>query len=344
MQEIDIGVDWESPLSQEQPAGPDMQYAPEFAELEVAATGTSEQEYGDVLIAAKGPDWRQVFELAAKLSRQTHDLRVLLLMSRALTRLHGLPGLLSGLQALNGVLRHQWDHVHPQLAVDGIDDPHVRFGVLSEFAAPDGLAGDARQAIAFPTPLGELTVRDLERLAEQGGVELNGITISRDQIDEMVRDLRRSGEAAVLDLPSRLVELLNGLLRHIEERAGSEFTPDWANLKRSLERASSVLGDSALAATDESPEGTDASSPASAASMAALGALNSRADVVRAMDAICAYLERHEPTNPAPLLVRRARRLMTMNFLDIIKDMSPDGINQVLLIAGSEAEEGSAGS
>ena len=57
------------------------------------------------------------------------------------------------------------------------------------------------------------------------------------------------------------------------------------------------------------------------------------------MDAICAYLEQHEPTNPAPLLVRRARRLMTMNFLDIVKDMSPDGINQVMFIAGQDPAE-----
>ena len=54
------------------------------------------------------------------------------------------------------------------------------------------------------------------------------------------------------------------------------------------------------------------------------------------MDAICSYLDYHEPSNPAPLLIRRAKRLMGMSFMEIVQDMSPDGVNQVAFIAGQE--------
>ena len=65
MLSYEIGIDWGQALSDELPAGPDMQYTPEFAELEAAATGTPEQEYGDVLIPAKAPEWQRVLSCPA---------------------------------------------------------------------------------------------------------------------------------------------------------------------------------------------------------------------------------------------------------------------------------------
>ena len=72
------------------------------------------------------------------------------------------------------------------------------------------------------------------------------------------------------------------------------------------------------------------------AAMPWLDSIASRADVIKAMDAICTYLEHHEPTNPAPLLVHKAKRLMGMSFVEIVQDMSPDGINQVMFIASQD--------
>ena len=41
------------------------------------------------------------------------------------------------------------------------------------------------------------------------------------------------------------------------------------------------------------------------------GEIGTREDAVRMLDLVCSYLERHEPSNPAPLFIRRAQRLMT---------------------------------
>jgi type VI secretion system protein ImpA len=60
----------------------------------------------------------------------------------------------------------------------------------------------------------------------------------------------------------------------------------------------------------------------------------SRDQALRALDKVCAYLERAEPTNPAPLLIRRAQRLMSMSFLEIMRDMAPDALGPVHNIAG----------
>jgi type VI secretion system protein ImpA len=45
-------------------------------------------------------------------------------------------------------------------------------------------------------------------------------------------------------------------------------------------------------------------------------------------------MEQHEPSNPAPLLIRRAQRLVQMNFLEIVKDLMPDSLSTIEKLAG----------
>jgi type VI secretion system protein ImpA len=53
---------------------------------------------------------------------------------------------------------------------------------------------------------------------------------------------------------------------------------------------------------------------------------------------VCEFLARNEPTNPAPLLIRRAQRIMTMPFLDIIRELAPDATGQVETITGAGSQ------
>ena len=58
-------------------AGPNLEFAPGFGALERAAQGKPEQQYGDTIIAAAEPDWKEVEEQALALLDRTRDLRVL---------------------------------------------------------------------------------------------------------------------------------------------------------------------------------------------------------------------------------------------------------------------------
>jgi type VI secretion system protein ImpA len=71
--------------------------------------------------------------------------------------------------------------------------------------------------------------------------------------------------------------------------------------------------------------------------MAAAGGINDRQDVLRALDLICDYYARSEPSSPVPLLLQRARKLASKDFMEIIMDLAPDSLAQIQLIAGSEA-------
>ena len=73
---------------------------------------------------------------------------------------------------------------------------------------------------------------------------------------------------------------------------------------------------------------------AEAPTMALRGEVRSRDDVLRAIDAICAYYARAEPSSPVPLLLQRCRRMVTMSFVDILKEMLPESVAGLQKIAG----------
>jgi len=69
------------------------------------------------------------------------------------------------------------------------------------------------------------------------------------------------------------------------------------------------------------------------------GAINTSTDVMNAIDRIMAYYERHEPSSPVPILLARAKKLVNADFMTIVKDMAPGGVDNVNLIGGFEEED-----
>jgi type VI secretion system protein ImpA len=47
----------------------------------------------------------------------------------------------------------------------------------------------------------------------------------------------------------------------------------------------------------------------------------------------------HEPSNPAPLFIRRAQRLMRKDFVEIVKDLIPDSLSNLERLAGGFDEK-----
>ena len=46
------------------------------------------------------------------------------------------------------------------------------------------------------------------------------------------------------------------------------------------------------------------------------------------------FLERVEPSNPAPILIRRAQGLLDRNFLEIIQNLAPEALAELQKLAG----------
>jgi type VI secretion system protein ImpA len=64
------------------------------------------------------------------------------------------------------------------------------------------------------------------------------------------------------------------------------------------------------------------------------GEINNRKDVVKAIEKICKYYRKNEPGSPIPLLLERTKRLVDKEFIEILEDLSPDGVGQARSILG----------
>jgi type VI secretion system protein ImpA len=64
------------------------------------------------------------------------------------------------------------------------------------------------------------------------------------------------------------------------------------------------------------------------------GAVNSRRDVERCLDLIIDFYERTEPSSPIPHLARRMRKMVPMNFLQLMEEIAPSGMKEFKNVAG----------
>jgi type VI secretion system protein ImpA len=104
-----------------------------------------------------------------------------------------------------------------------------------------------------------------------------------------------------------------------------------------LPAEASPLDDSAEAAEDDATAaGSGGGGGGRARGLS--GTVSSRDEALRAIDLVVEYLERTEPTNPAPLFLRRARQLVGHNFLQLMKVLAPDALAEVARTVGVDPE------
>lgn len=90
---------------------------------------------------------------------------------------------------------------------------------------------------------------------------------------------------------------------------------------------------------DISPEESLALPATMLSPVAADGEIESRDDALSALERVCEYYNRNEPSSPVPLLLLRAQRLAGMSFLEIVKEIAPGGLEQVLQVSGKQHDQ-----
>jgi type VI secretion system protein ImpA len=336
-----------APIEGETPCGPDLEYDNEFLALTQAVTGKAEQQFGDTVIPAGDPDWREADVLAQALLLRTKDLRVVAWLTLANTYLRGVGEFAKGLKLALGLCEQYWDEVHPRIVVDGDDDPYLRMNAIAAFSVPEysgenRLIQALRSCVLIKAPLA-LTFRDLELSFNKA----QEATYSLAQIEPMVAAALAANSGELLAVMDSYVTY-QALRTLVDDRVSSADAPDMDRLTgvlkpvvRALERLrTSANGEAAdvSAGVDDATVG-GAVSTGGVAIAGGTGAIQSREDVRRALDRICEYLERAEPSNPATLFARRAQRMLNMQFLDLIRELSPDSLQYLETLTGAQARQ-----
>ncbi len=328
-----------TPLAEEAPCGADLGYDPDFQALETAGAGVPERQYGDKLFPAEPPDWLAVYEHAFALAQRTRDIRVAVWLTRAAARLHGMAGVEQGLRLLQGLVEQHWAHVHPQLDADDGDDPTMRLNALGSLYARDAALADLRTAALAPVRGGP-TLRDLELAMGQDEAHEGESAPTEAGFLQALGELaeKHPQTAPQLEAAAAAAAALDAAVT----QAVGQRAPDAQPLLKLLGSGPTALarlrGEAKEATADTTEEGESGAPGSNAASGRGSGGIRTRADAARELERVCEWLERSEPGHPAPLLIRRAQRLLNMSFLEIIRDMAPGGLDQVQTLMGPSAE------
>jgi type VI secretion system protein ImpA len=325
----------------EPPCGPDLTYDNDFQAMESAAQGKAEQQFGETVIPAEPPDWRDVERQASALMLRTKDLRVAVLLCRAWTILHGLPGTLQGLQLCGSLLERHWEHGHP-LPEDG-DDYFKRMNALGTLSDVTGFLRDLRNADFLRGALGQISVRDAETLAK-GNVPEDLPHLTADELRMAVARAHAEGHETLRAMAPCMQEL-DRIRECCEQHLPSHQLPELDGLRQLLlalmQWQPQDAGDAGTATQAETgtQAGADGATAIAPASGAAQAPARNREQAIAQLLEIAAFVERTEPSNPAPLLIRRAARFMRMGFMDILRELSPDSLAQVEVITGAHLQD-----
>lgn len=335
------------PVADQAPCGDELTYDQAFIDLERLAVGKTEQQFGSTIIPAENPDWHQVALRASGLLKRTKDLRVATLLTRAWAELDGLAGYRRGVALIAELLERYWPALHPRIETDGESDPLMRINALRNLADPESIGRAIRNATILRLKQGSLSMRDAAALldghASQAAASLN---LDGPELRQQLALAANAPHSLTAPIPTILAAL-----KHIAQTVQRELGDSWVPDFRSVEAPLRLIGDAAQpvrghvadapprdeAGTSHEAISDDAPShgPAEPPKNPAHHALRSRAEVIALLQKACAYLELHEPGHPAPLLIRRAIRLMGMSFYEIVRDMVPAGIPQLDVLANS---------
>ncbi|HFD87269.1 MAG TPA: type VI secretion system protein TssA [Gammaproteobacteria bacterium] len=339
-------------ISPDSRCGEDLEYDPIFQEMVRLAEGTPERQVGDSIKPAEEPEWKEVLKRSQQLLERTRDIQASIYLARAAVHIHGLEGVRQGLALIHGLLNRFWECVYP------LQDPEdkypvLRMNLLATLNDFDSYINPIRNIPLTASRVFQITLRDIEiatgksRAPSNSEEPLNEAQIQAALLDSPVEELHLA-----LDQVSAALNEVREIVKLTTDRVGSLNAPDLSRLDGLLAELKDVL-ESHLRSRVDDPETSpvvletknseglaekiEGDKPVTGENMSA--SINDRGDVARAIDRICDYFDTHEPSSPVPLLLRRAQRLLTKDFIEILQDLAPDGVGQAENVCGSDKDD-----
>jgi type VI secretion system protein ImpA len=335
------------PVSGDTPCGRDMEYEPAFLALQELARGKPEQAIGDKVKPGQEPAWPKVREAAEALFGSTKDLRVAGILYLALLKTAGIAGCEGGLGLIAALLQRYWEHLYPLLDAEDDNDSTFRINSLMAALTSEEALNTLRLApLVESRQFGKHSLRSY-RLAT-GALKADTAAADPEQRQEVSR-IEAAFSDISLDSVKEVAELVNGAMGHLTtiqhvllDKAGGvpedlkPLTADLRDMKAVIDAQlarrgvdTGALGSATAGDAGQGGAGTQAPS----------GAVRNRSDVLAAIDRICEYYVRAEPSSPVPLLLQRAKRLVNKDFMEIVRDLTPGGVSEAEVIGGLEKRE-----
>jgi len=337
-------------ISADASCGENLEYDAAFTAMESEAKGTPERQVGGSVEPAIPPNWKVLRKMVLELLERTKDLRLLVELARCNLSMEGLLGFGEAIALLRQSLEKYWDTIHPQLDPDDDNDPTSRINILLILCDRDSFL-----LPLLTTPLvesrmaGRFSLRDAQfatgKVPVPAGQTASQLTVIQGAFSDVPPESVKATQEA---LKSSLSDV-DGIESYLTQQVGVGNAPSFKPIRDILKEALhfvdeqlehlGLLGTANGEADETVPDAPNLNGAGTKnLTGGQTGGINNRKDVVRALELICDYYVKNEPSSPVPILVQRAKRLVTMGFMEIIQDLAPGGVSEVEIFKGPEPE------
>ncbi len=339
-----------APIPGAEPAGVSMRYDPLY--LGVAQAREEDDAslpMGEWERPLKKADWKAVAASCSQLlGKRSKDFQAAAWLCESWIHLHQMDGFIAAVDVLTGLVERFWDTAYPQIE-DGDDDARVASFIWMNENLPLTLKlhvpllhlSDRIPSAVSLADWDQALIADNQKGEDKKPHPAGGNPLTR---EELTASASGKNLLALIDLKARL-EVATGkwdaLARMLDDRMRNN-PPSVARvgeMLRRMERAVTslidgrapvqpVASDPAPASPPSNQEQTmDAAAPhqedipASPGLVMHSGAITSREDAYRMLEAVAAYLEKAEPHSPTPYLVKRAVSWGRMSLADLMQEV-----------------------
>lgn len=360
-----------APISDDYPAGENLQYSGLHDEIREARRADENLEQGDWKRDLKVADWRQVVSLSAEaLTARTKDLQVCAWLVEALVKLHGLAGLRDGLKLMRGLHERFWESLFPEIDEDDLDaranavawmDRQAAIAIkdVQITSASNGVNlsyaqyEEAKQ-FDIPEDLSSLDGEQRER------VEALKASIAEEQkltTEDWTKAKRATRRASFEELHALLDECWAEYqtLDAVMDEKFARQTPGLGDLRKTLDVVRSLIGNIVKEKRMSEPypgelEATPTAEGESeergeSAGISKAGSIHARQDAFRRLREVSEYFRINEPHSPVSYLVQRAIKWGQMPLESWLEDVIKDGlvlgsIRETLGLAAASSDGG----
>jgi type VI secretion system protein ImpA len=320
------------PISPDQPCGVNLDDAAVLSSLDALrlfgqarspeAPPDPEGEEKELSKARPPLEWERIRADALEGLTKSKDLRLLAYLGTALLRTDGLPAFATVLTTASQWLENYWPQVFPALDEDAI----ARRNALNCFADPMAVVDRVwRLPLVASRQHGRYSLRDIEIARGQAAPGPLESKPDEAAILDAFKELSLEDLTALDASVTAASAALTSIDAKMRSEGGPEVAPDFGPLVTHFAKLNRVCREQLTARAALGGEAATEGADGGQAGFRS-GAITSRGDAIRALDAVADYFRRHEPSSPIPLFVDRAKRLVAKDFLEVLADIAPDAL------------------
>jgi type VI secretion system protein ImpA len=322
------------PISAEAPCGADLE------DTQLLAGFDAFRLFGNATPLPVDTDWRALRDQSLEALTKSRDLRLLAHLAAAVVRIDGLGAFCSVIAVADSWLTQHWDLVFPRVDEDAV----LRKNALNCFADRMAVVDAVRRApIVAHRQFGAFCLRDLELSTGQlAPTEADTNPPTSAQMDATLAGTSVEELSALAGQLTAATGALRNIVSAMQNRGGYESAPDLDPVLKPLARMEKLCTDQLQTRMPgtETVSGEAGGESDGARAAPGSGEIKSRQDAIRAIDAAATFFRKNEPSSPVPLLLDRAKRLVSKTFMEVLEDLAPDGVMQAKLVGGIRGDDG----